>query len=255
VSLMSHDDFVASRLRALIVDLEAPASNEAPLALSEDGKQQAQKQEAQPHGPEQQPHERELLLALQHQPQQEKMKKQHEEQQPRLEGLMQQQEEQQGRRQEGNGSQEQPGAKVLHMQQEQERQQAQPRDGEWLQAWQPGEQGQQKGGKALKARSEAKAEAKAEDVEGTAGAAGAAMNEDQQAVVRSVLRMRDYALVLGMPGTGKTSTIVRAISALLCAGRTVLLTAYTHSAVDNIALKLATAGIEFVRIPGSTSRQ
>jgi len=46
--------------------------------------------------------------------------------------------------------------------------------------------------------------------------------------VRSVLRMRDYALVLGMPGTGKTSTIVQAIAALQKVGRTVLLTAYTH---------------------------
>lgn len=46
-----------------------------------------------------------------------------------------------------------------------------------------------------------------------------------------------------------------AIAALRAAGRTVLLTAYTHSAVDNVARKLAAAGIGFVRMPGSSPRQ
>ena len=45
-------------------------------------------------------------------------------------------------------------------------------------------------------------------------------------------------LVLGMPGSGKTSTVVSAVQALVAAGRSVLLTAYTNSAVDNLALKL-----------------
>lgn len=44
--------------------------------------------------------------------------------------------------------------------------------------------------------------------------------------------------MLGMPGSGKTSTVVSAVQALVAAGRSVLLTAYTNSAVDNIALKL-----------------
>lgn len=41
-----------------------------------------------------------------------------------------------------------------------------------------------------------------------------------------------------MPGTGKTSTMVHAVKALLIRGASVLLTSYTNSAVDNLLLKL-----------------
>lgn len=53
-----------------------------------------------------------------------------------------------------------------------------------------------------------------------------------------VLRARDYAVILGMPGTGKTSTICHIVGALTAAGLSVLLTAYTNSAVDNMLLRL-----------------
>ena len=53
-----------------------------------------------------------------------------------------------------------------------------------------------------------------------------------------ILTASDYMLVLGMPGSGKTSTVVSAVQALMATGRSVLLTAYTNSAVDNLALKL-----------------
>jgi hypothetical protein len=43
----------------------------------------------------------------------------------------------------------------------------------------------------------------------------------------------------GMPGTGKTTTIVFCLRALAALGKSVLLCAYTHSAVDTILLKLA----------------
>jgi len=59
---------------------------------------------------------------------------------------------------------------------------------------------------------------------------------------------QDYALVLGMPGTGKTTTIAHIIRALVENGKSVLLTSYTHTAVDNILLKLKTDGIKMLRL-------
>ena len=64
------------------------------------------------------------------------------------------------------------------------------------------------------------------------------LNKDQRLAVRTVLRAEDYALVLGMPGTGKTTVIAAIIIELVKRGKTVLLSSYTHSAVDTILLKL-----------------
>ena len=66
----------------------------------------------------------------------------------------------------------------------------------------------------------------------------ASLNVDQQAAIEKVMSAKDYALVLGMPGTGKTTTIAHIIRALVAQGKSVLLTSYTHTAVDNILLKL-----------------
>ncbi len=52
-----------------------------------------------------------------------------------------------------------------------------------------------------------------------------------------------------MPGTGKTTTIAILIESLVAQGKTVLLSSYTHSAVDNILLKLDEASnVQFVFI-------
>lgn len=64
------------------------------------------------------------------------------------------------------------------------------------------------------------------------------MNEDQKAAVGKVISAQDYALILGMPGTGKTTTIAHLIRALLADGQSILLTSFTHTAVDNILLKI-----------------
>ena len=53
-----------------------------------------------------------------------------------------------------------------------------------------------------------------------------------------ILTAKDYTLILGMPGTGKTSTTVHAVKALLMRGASILLTSYTNSAVDNLLIKL-----------------
>ncbi|KAF9448170.1 Dna2-domain-containing protein [Macrolepiota fuliginosa MF-IS2] len=64
------------------------------------------------------------------------------------------------------------------------------------------------------------------------------LNSNQKEAVKRVLSARDYALVLGMPGTGKTSVIASLVKVLVGMGKSVLLSAYTHSAVDNVLLRL-----------------
>jgi DNA replication ATP-dependent helicase Dna2 len=54
--------------------------------------------------------------------------------------------------------------------------------------------------------------------------------------------MQDYTLIQGYPGSGKSSTIAFVARMLACQGKRVLITAYTHSAVDNCLLKLMEAG-------------
>lgn len=69
------------------------------------------------------------------------------------------------------------------------------------------------------------------------------LNESQLNAMHKTLRAQDYALVLGMPGTGKTTTIAEIIKELVVRrGKTVLLTSYTHSAVDTILRKLLDVG-------------
>ena len=54
------------------------------------------------------------------------------------------------------------------------------------------------------------------------------MNPQQAEAVRQVLGARDYTLVLGMPGSGKTTTIVAIVAALAAQGKRVLVTSYTN---------------------------
>ncbi|XP_059633769.1 DNA replication ATP-dependent helicase/nuclease JHS1 [Cornus florida] len=74
------------------------------------------------------------------------------------------------------------------------------------------------------------------------------LNNDQRRAILKILTAKDYALILGMPGTGKTSTMVYAVKALLMRGASILLTSYTNSAVDNLLIKLKAQGIDFVRV-------
>lgn len=74
------------------------------------------------------------------------------------------------------------------------------------------------------------------------------INIDQRRAIEKVMSAQDYALVLGMPGTGKTTTIAHIIRALVSQGKSVLLTSYTHTAVDNILLKLRDDKIPILRL-------
>ncbi|AQZ16294.1 DNA2 (YHR164C) [Zygosaccharomyces parabailii] len=73
-------------------------------------------------------------------------------------------------------------------------------------------------------------------------------NSDQRTAIKKIARARDYALILGMPGSGKTTLIAQVIKMLVAAGKDVLLTSYTHSAVDNILLKLKPYDEKIVRL-------
>ncbi|CCF58375.1 hypothetical protein KAFR_0E02220 [Kazachstania africana CBS 2517] len=74
------------------------------------------------------------------------------------------------------------------------------------------------------------------------------LNVDQKQAIDKVLRAQDYALILGMPGTGKTTVIAEIIKILVSNNKKILLTSYTHSAVDNILLKLLDSNISIVRL-------
>ncbi|RFU35334.1 hypothetical protein B7463_g965, partial [Scytalidium lignicola] len=74
------------------------------------------------------------------------------------------------------------------------------------------------------------------------------LNVDQRRALDKVMTAEDYALVLGMPGTGKTTTIAHIIRALVSQKKSVLLTSYTHTAVDNILLKLRDDQIPILRL-------
>ncbi|WVQ99969.1 hypothetical protein IAU59_007112 [Kwoniella sp. CBS 9459] len=74
------------------------------------------------------------------------------------------------------------------------------------------------------------------------------LNDDQVKAMEKVMTARDYALILGMPGTGKTTTIAEIIKALVARGKSVLLASYTHSAVDTILMKLVNAEFGMLRL-------
>ena len=48
------------------------------------------------------------------------------------------------------------------------------------------------------------------------------------------MKAKDYNIVLGMPGTGKTYVIVLLLRILIERGEKILLSTYTHSAIDGI---------------------
>jgi len=64
------------------------------------------------------------------------------------------------------------------------------------------------------------------------------LNQCQKRAIQTVLKAREFALIQGFPGSGKTHVIVVIIRILLKLGRRVLITAHTHSAVDNMLLRI-----------------
>lgn len=80
----------------------------------------------------------------------------------------------------------------------------------------------------------------------------AMLNDAQRAAIERVRTARDYLLVHGMPGTGKSTMVAALLVQLLADGKTVLLAAHTHAAVDTVLLKLIEAGVSFMRLASNS---
>ena len=79
------------------------------------------------------------------------------------------------------------------------------------------------------------------------------MNPDQITAFKLCTNAKDYAMILGMPGTGKTTLIALLVRAFLNQGKRVLLSSFTNSAVDNMLLKLKASNTDFVRVGNEKS--
>ncbi|HEV9035225.1 MAG TPA: AAA domain-containing protein [Puia sp.] len=83
----------------------------------------------------------------------------------------------------------------------------------------------------------------------TTAAPSPGLNPGQQSAVDKILAADNLAIVHGPPGTGKTTTLVAAILALIQRdGGPILVTAPSNTAVDLLSEKLADAGLYVLRI-------
>ena len=78
------------------------------------------------------------------------------------------------------------------------------------------------------------------------------LNSTQERAVNEVLRAKDVIVVHGPPGTGKTTTLVEAISETLKRESQVLVCAQSNMAVDWISEQLTDRGIPVLRIGNPT---
>lgn len=74
------------------------------------------------------------------------------------------------------------------------------------------------------------------------------LNSSQQAAIRHALAAEDVAIIHGPPGTGKTTTVTVLILTAVSQGQRVLACAPSNLAVDNLAERLAAAGVSIVRL-------
>ncbi|KAG4080471.1 hypothetical protein HA402_013929 [Bradysia odoriphaga] len=77
----------------------------------------------------------------------------------------------------------------------------------------------------------------------------AALNASQQLAVNKILSANDLAIVHGPPGTGKTTTLVQAIKALIRQDQQqILVVAPSNTAVDLLSEKLSDEGLNVLRV-------
>ena len=58
-----------------------------------------------------------------------------------------------------------------------------------------------------------------------------------------VFSSKDYTLIQGLPGSGKTSAISFVARLLAAHGKKVLITSYTHAAVDTLLMNMMESGV------------
>ncbi len=63
------------------------------------------------------------------------------------------------------------------------------------------------------------------------------LDQSQQEAINLAFRAKDYCMIQGPAGTGKTYTIAKLVDSFVNQGLRILLTAYTNTAVDNIIIQ------------------
>ena len=74
------------------------------------------------------------------------------------------------------------------------------------------------------------------------------INSSQKEAVKKALMARDFYLIQGPPGTGKTMTAIEIINQAINIGQSVLATADSNIAVDNLVERLADSGAKVLRV-------
>ncbi|KAI6213062.1 hypothetical protein M3Y94_00105000 [Aphelenchoides besseyi] len=64
------------------------------------------------------------------------------------------------------------------------------------------------------------------------------LDTPQRAAIDHCISAEDYAIIQGLPGAGKTTMIAALVASLVKMRKSVLVSAHTHSAVDNVMMKL-----------------
>ena len=73
------------------------------------------------------------------------------------------------------------------------------------------------------------------------------LNKSQKKAVKNSLKTRDFYLIQGPPGTGKTMTAIEIINQAVKREKSILATADSNTAVDNLVERLAASGLKVVR--------
>lgn len=74
------------------------------------------------------------------------------------------------------------------------------------------------------------------------------LNANQREAVRRIVQCKNYQLVQGVPGSGKSTLIAVLLQILALEKKKVLIATNTNSALDNVLIRLKEEGVKFVRI-------